>query len=102
MKLANSSNNSSGRVEIYHPSFGWGTVSDWFWDDTESDVVCRQLGFKGVKKTRARANYGKGSGAILLDLVRCTGKEAYIWECRHLGWNPKYCTHHRDVSVECY
>ena len=102
MKLANSLNNSSGRVEIYHPSFGWGTVCDWAWDDTESDVVCRQLGFKGVKKTRARAYYAEGSGPILLHVVRCTGKEAYIWECYHLGWNQNYCGHYADVGVECY
>ena len=89
-------------MEINHPSFGWGTVCDDYWDDKDSVVVCRQLGFKGVNKTRVEAYYGEGSGAILLDNVQCTGKEEYIWECSHRGWNAHYCGHGEDVGVECY
>ena len=89
-------------MEINHPSFGWGTVCDDGWDNTESDVVCRQLGFKGVINTRGAAYYGEGSGAILLDNVQCTGKETYIWECRHNGWKVHNCRHSEDVGVECY
>ena len=72
------------------------------WDNKDSDVVCRQLGFKGVNKTRVKAYYGEGSGTILLGNVQCTGKEAYIWECSHSGWNVDYCGHNEDVGVECY
>ena len=87
-------------MEINHPSLGWGTVCDDRWDDKDSDVICRQLGFEGVNKTIHE--YGKGSGAILLDEVQCTGKEKYIWECRHNGWNVHDCEHYEDVGVECY
>ena len=100
--MANSANNNTGRVEINHPSFGWGTVCDDRWDDADSDVVCRQLGFKGVNKTRVKAYDGKGSGAILLDKVRRTGNETYIWECLHDGWKRHDCEHKEDVGVECY
>ena len=101
--MVNTANNKTGRVEIFHPSFGWGTVcGSWNWDDTESDVVCRQLGFAGVNKTRKNAYYGKGSGPILLHNVRCSGDESYIWDCRHLGWNVHYCGHYYDVGVDCY
>ena len=92
----------TGRVEIYHPSFGWGTVCGFQWDDTESGVVCRQLGFNGTNATRKNAYYGKGTGPILLDYVRCTGNESYIWDCRYLGWNIDYCNHNEDVGVDCY
>ena len=87
-------------MEINHPSFGWGTVCDDYWDDRNSAVVCRQLGFEGVNNTILE--YGKGSGAILLDKVQCAGNETYIWECRHNGWNVHTCYHWEDVGVECY
>ena len=69
----------------------------------ESRVVCRQLNFTGANFTRGY--YGGGSGTVLLDNIKCTGNELYIWECIHLGWNvylPGCATHRYDVSVECY
>ena len=102
--MANSktSKNNTGRIEIYNPSFGWGTVCDDNWDDIDSDVVCRQLGFTGANATRADAYFGQGSGPILLDEVECTGSEAYIWDCSHDEWNDHDCSHFEDVGVECY
>ena len=102
VRLVNAANNKTGRVEIFHPSFGWGTVCDDDWDDSDSAVVCRQLGFDGVNATRVEAYYGQGSGPILLDDVRCTGKESYIWECSHRGWKVHNCGHSEDVGVDCY
>ncbi len=101
--MANSTNNKTGRVEIYHPSFGWGTVCDDYWDDTDSRVVCRQLGFSGVNATRNEAYFGEGTGQILLDNVQCTtGNESYIWNCIHGGWNVHDCYHYEDAGVDCY
>ena len=108
IRLVNSttSKNNTGRIEVYHASSGWGTVCAIMggsWDDTESDVVCRQLGFNGANVTRKNAYFGKGSGPILLAVNQCTGKESYIWDCDHLGWNYQFiCTHFYDVGVECY
>ena len=100
--MVNAANNKRGRVEIFHPSYGWGTVCDDGWDDSDSAVVCRQLGFNGVSATRWAAYYGQGSGPILLDDVRCTGNEPYIWECSHRGWKVHNCDHYEDVGVDCY
>jgi deleted-in-malignant-brain-tumors protein 1 len=94
-------NNKTGRVEIFHPSVGWGTVCDDKWDDTDSGVVCRQLGFAGVNATRIKAYYGQGTGPILLDDVKCTGNESFLWDCSHRGWKVHNCYHLEDVGVDC-
>jgi hypothetical protein len=91
----------SGRVEIFNPNFGWGTVCDNSWGITDSNVVCRHLGFTGAIATRGAAYYGEGSGPILLVNVRCNGKESYIWDCSHNGWTKHACTHMEDAGVEC-
>ena len=100
------SENNTGRIEVYHPGFGWGTVCDDDWGETESGVACRQLGFTGAKATGRGADFGQGSGPILLRMSGgCTGKESYIWDCSHDGWNNAafFCTIRRyDVGVECY
>ena len=105
IKLVKSNTNKTGTILIFHPSFGWGTICGLpRWTDAEGDVVCRQLGFTGVKMTRENAYHGRGSGRILLDNVRCTGNESYIWDCKHRGWNNnQYCSSHgRDAGVDCY
>ena len=100
------SENNTGRIEVYHPGFGWGTVCGYRgWGETESGVACRQLGFTGANATRWNAYFGQGSGPVLLRMSNsggCTGKESYIWDCSHLGWNYAGCSHHFDVGVECY
>jgi hypothetical protein len=69
-------------------------------------VVCRQLNFTGASAVmRYSYNYGEGSGPVLLDNIKRTGNESYIWECSHSGWNVyhPYCASHRyDVGVDCY
>ena len=104
IRLVHPANNNTGRVEIFHPSFGWGTVcGDWLWDNTESaGVVCRQMGFAGASAIRKRSYYGRGTGPTLLYNPQCTGKESYIWDCSHRGWNVVYCGHYWDVGVDCY
>ena len=96
-------------MEIYHPSFGWGTVCDGWkvgLTKVEGGVVCRQLNFTGASAVKKYSDYyGAGSGPVLLDKIKCTGNETYIWECSHLGWNvylPECASHTWDVGVDCY
>ncbi|CAB3992175.1 deleted in malignant brain tumors 1 -like, partial [Paramuricea clavata] len=109
IRLVNPINNkTAGRVEIYHPSFGWGTACHWLgrWTEVEGGVVCRQLNFTGANAVMWNSYpYGGGSGPVLLWNIQCTGNETYIWECSHNGWNVynPYCDRHgSDVGVDCY
>ena len=89
-----------GRVEIWYNS-QWNTVCDDFWDIDDANVVCRQLGYRGAIRAHRSAHFGQGSGQILLDNLRCTGREVSLLECSHNGINQHNCAHHEDASVTC-
>ncbi|XP_028416145.1 pro-epidermal growth factor-like [Dendronephthya gigantea] len=107
IRLNGSSNNMSGRVEIYHPTLGWGKVCDRHDNGdlttTEGKVICRQLGFSGVTSITSDYRFGDGSGPVFLSNVQCSGDEAFIWDCSHNGWNnnPGDCEDSRGVVVDC-
>ena len=45
------------------------------------------------------AAYGRGSGPIHMDDVRCVGNESSLIECQHISRHN--CGHGEDVSVQC-
>ena len=78
----------------------WGTVCNDGWDNTDAEVVCRQLGFGFY--SRSLAYFGQGSGPIWLDNVKCTGNESALISCGHLGFSiTRRCSHSEDVGVNC-
>ena len=92
---------NKGRVEVYDPSHGWGTVCDDYWSIADGHVVCRQLGFSRATAVRGSAYYGPGTGHILLDNVKCNGNEQFLWDCTHVGWDQDNCGHSEDAGVDC-
>ena len=57
-----------GRVEVEEFE-GWATVrDDFFWDDADAKVVCRQLGLSGGK---ALHGFGGGAGFTSMASVQC-------------------------------
>ena len=50
---------------------------------------------------RSRAYFGRGTGAILLDQVACTGTETRLVNCRSNPLGVHDCSHHEDAGVTC-
>nr|XP_054765120.1 LOW QUALITY PROTEIN: deleted in malignant brain tumors 1 protein-like [Lytechinus pictus] len=100
VRLVGGTNNAEGRVEILHDG-SWGTVCDDSWDLKDAEVVCRMLGFVGALKAPLDAHFGKGSGTIFLDEVRCNGTEVDLEHCDHEGIGVHNCAHNEDASVIC-
>uniref|UniRef100_A0A672HDF7 Soluble scavenger receptor cysteine-rich domain-containing protein SSC5D n=1 Tax=Salarias fasciatus TaxID=181472 RepID=A0A672HDF7_SALFA len=100
VRLADSENRCSGRVEIFHAG-QWGTVCDDHWDLDNANVVCRQLDCGTAQSALSNAAFGAGRGPIWLDNVYCYGNEPSISDCRHSGFGVHNCVHHEDASVVC-
>ncbi|XP_040891443.1 deleted in malignant brain tumors 1 protein-like isoform X14 [Toxotes jaculatrix] len=100
VRLVNSDNRCSGRLEIYH-SGQWGTVCDDSWDLNDANVVCRQLGCGRARSAPQSAAFGQGSGPIWLDDVSCSGSEPSITDCGHPEFGAHNCGHGEDASIIC-
>ncbi|XP_072170578.1 scavenger receptor cysteine-rich domain-containing protein DMBT1-like [Diadema setosum] len=100
VRLVGGKDDTQGRVEFYYDG-QWGTVCDDLWDNEEANVVCRMLGFEGALRYSCCAEYGQGSGPILLDDVRCNGTESNLADCQHTGYGVHNCESSEDVGVEC-
>ncbi|XP_071264600.1 neurotrypsin isoform X2 [Salvelinus alpinus] len=89
-----------GRVEVFHGGV-WGSVCDDQWDESDVEVVCRQLGLGGVARAWGQAYFGAGSGRVWLDEVRCTGNELTLEQCPKAAWGEHNCLHSEDAGVSC-
>ena len=89
----------NGRIEIYHDNT-WGIVCDDFFDRKEAEVVCRQLGYDHVDSHSIKL-VGRSGQPIWLDDLRCTGREARLSECNHIGWGAHNCNFREATGVTC-
>ena len=104
MRLSAGRTANEGRVEVYHTG-EWGTVCDDYWTNENADVACRALGYEHGSVDNAgdfrRAFFGRGTGPIHLDDVRCRGDETSLFGCRTRAVGTNNCRHNEDVGVRC-
>ena len=100
VRLVGGSGPNEGRVEVFYDG-EWGTVCDDGFNDTDADVVCRELGYPGATRYSCCAAYGQGNGPIWLNEVACNGTEASLHNCSHNGYGIHNCVHGDDVGVVC-
>ncbi|XP_071502324.1 scavenger receptor cysteine-rich domain-containing protein DMBT1-like [Diadema antillarum] len=100
VRLVGSTSDYQGTVELYYDG-EWNSVCDDGWDLVDAGVVCRMLGFPGVEEAPDLAQFGNGSGQILLDEVQCVEGNEDIFECVHNGMFIHDCTHSEDAGVVC-
>ena len=79
----------------------WGTVCDSGWSIIDALVVCRQLGYTTAVDAPVRASFGPGRGPIWLGGVACSGSEANISQCDHVGLAATFCKHDKDAGAVC-
>ena len=91
-----------GRVEVYYRR-RWGTVCDDGFDIREGNVICRYLGYRyGALRVYGRARFGRGTGPIWFDDMRCTGRETNPFSCpKRLPIGSHNCGHQEDAGVVC-
>uniref|UniRef100_A0A4X1TZ81 Macrophage scavenger receptor 1 n=1 Tax=Sus scrofa TaxID=9823 RepID=A0A4X1TZ81_PIG len=100
VRLVGGSGPHEGRVEIFHDG-QWGTVCDDRWELRGGLVICRSLGYQGVKNVHKQAYFGAGTGPIWLNDVFCFGRESSIEECNIRQWGVRTCSHAEDAGVTC-
>ena len=121
MRLVGSSSSSTrGRVELCHNN-QWGTICDEGWDNSDAQVLCKQLKYSSYGKDYYRSNimdycghnnfigargesnaiFGQGSGSIWLSNVACNGTEERLLECSTGIFGGHTCSHSDDAGVTC-
>uniref|UniRef100_A0A3Q2T3M3 Neurotrypsin n=1 Tax=Fundulus heteroclitus TaxID=8078 RepID=A0A3Q2T3M3_FUNHE len=100
VRLVGGRSESEGRVELFHAG-QWGSICDDQWDHNDAEVVCRQLGLSGVARAWSQAHFGKGTGRVWLDEVRCSGNELTLEQCPKSAWGEHNCLHSEDAGVSC-
>ncbi|KAB5518531.1 hypothetical protein PHYPO_G00167140 [Pangasianodon hypophthalmus] len=99
VRLMGGAGGFEGRLEVHYQG-RWGTVCDDGWTSTNTQVVCRQLGYRSGQSVNPE-RFGVPSGPILLDDVSCTGKEPALTHCAKREWLRHDCKHTEDVAIVC-
>lgn len=86
------------RLEVLFED-AWGTVCSQGFEEGNAPILCRAFGFLGGGMVVQ--NFGRGTGTVWLEDVKCKGGEGDVGDCRHEPWAQGRCTHQQDVGLCC-
>ncbi|KAM4633324.1 scavenger receptor cysteine-rich domain-containing protein DMBT1-like isoform 2-T2 [Polymixia lowei] len=100
VRLVNSNDQCSGRVELYHAG-QWGTMCDRDWTMNDAEVVCKLLDCGHAVSAPISAPFGQGTGPIWEASNSCFGSETSLQQCSVNGFNNTSCRHEEDAGIVC-
>ena len=100
VRLVGGENENKGRVEIYYNNT-WGTVCSNSWDQSDSNTVCRQLGYTGATGYYRSLFIGHENAVVWMDYVSCGTYDICLGKCSFNGFGKSRCQHTQDVFVNC-
>ena len=79
----------------------WGSVCDDHWSLEDAKVVCGMLGLPQATAATLGKSFGRGTGPVWLDDVKCVGNETSLMFCPKADLGVKDCAHFEDAGVVC-
>ncbi|XP_041483685.1 cell wall integrity and stress response component 3-like isoform X1 [Lytechinus variegatus] len=102
IRLVDGASPNEGRLEIDDPAQGWGTVCSTGWGVSETEIICRELGFPGANAfVFTNSPFGQSNLPILINNVDCYGNESSLNDC-YFDEILTRCTHQSDVGIICH
>ncbi|CAI5683597.1 deleted in malignant brain tumors 1 protein isoform X1 [Oreochromis niloticus] len=100
IRVANSNDECSGRVEVRHGE-QWHTVCDTDWTLSKAQVVCEALECGRAMNAPGAAFYGPGSGPVVEASSSCFDNVTSLQQCSSKGFTRATCGHEHDAGVLC-
>ena len=102
IRLVSGISENDGRVEIYYNNT-WGTVcGDNYWSITDSNTVCRQLGYTGATGYYYTPFLDHENVPVWMGSVSCGRYDLCLGKCNFLnGFGNSRCHHTQNVFVNC-
>ncbi|XP_017096513.2 LOW QUALITY PROTEIN: lysyl oxidase homolog 3A [Drosophila bipectinata] len=101
IRLVGGDNEYEGNIEVLHNG-KWGAVCDDEWDSAEGHIVCRQLGFPGMRRLTRSGYFGPARRRFWMDNLFCEGHEQELVSCHFEGWGENDCEPGEAAGVICY
>ena len=100
VRLVGGNSNNEGRVEIYYNNT-WGTVCRNYWGSSDSNTMCRQLGYTGSIRYYLSPFVDHENTPIWMDRVGCGTFDICLGKCSFAGFGNNRCQHSQDIFVSC-